>query len=69
MNDVRIPVEYVAIVRDRASCGMADARNALAARALCIPCSIEYVTRTGLAAVASDAARYPRWTRHQKNGH
>lgn len=48
---------------------MADARDALAARSLCIQCAVEYVRRHNLATVMPDERRYPLWTAHVARGH
>ncbi len=63
-----IPTSYVHRVRELAGCGLMDARDALAARSLCIPCAVEYVNRRNLATVMPDHRRYPLWTAHVAHG-
>lgn len=57
--------EKIEAVYGAAGCGRTEARQALEKRAWHVPCAVEYVQRTGLAAVMSDATRYPLWTKLQ----
>jgi translation elongation factor EF-Ts len=63
-----VPTSYVRRVRELAECGLMDARDALAARSLCIQCAVEYVQRKNLAVVMPDRSRYPLWTAHVARG-
>lgn len=49
--------------------GLMDIRDALDKRDDCLECAAEYLTRTGLAAVMPEGARYPIWFRDHAKLH
>lgn len=57
--------EQVRIVCEKTGCGLMDARIALDKREGDLACAIEYVERTGLAAVMPDSRRYPLWSKRK----
>lgn len=51
-------------LRARTNAGMNECKRALKMRFGMMDYAVEYIQRSGLAAVMSDEARYPKWTRY-----
>lgn len=70
MSDDDVDAEIAAVrarrrmideVYERSGAGRVAARAALDLRGNCVDCAVEYLLRTGLAAVMPDTTRYPHW--------
>lgn len=62
--------EKIRTLRETTGCGgLMDIHGALDKRDGCLECATEYLTRTGLAAVMPEGARYPIWFRDHKKLH